>query len=808
MEEARDLRYKLDMAQRALSHLEEKAAGQTILEMPTALKIDLDEKRNEVDSLATRLALAEGRRPDSLPNNLPRRRDFVGRRAEIAKCMAALTPQDRGWGVLIDGMGGIGKTTLAVEAAHLAQEQAVFDAYAYASAKETWLTTEGIQQRDSALHSFGAFVRELALVLGFQDVAQANEVAERSRRLLERLRGRRALLIWDNLETLHTDEQLKIFEFLRQLPAPNKALVTSRRRVGEAAVTVRLGSLSESEATELIAEQARQMPRVGEELGRATAQERRALYQASAGNPILLQYALGLINSKGYSLSRATEFLREAGQSDDIVKFMYSHALPGLEANEKVVLSALAVQSSATVEVLQATTKLTPNEIETVLEHLISLSLVADPVEERFGLHALARQHIHRILGEEPKLDGEESESLTLDSEAGRRMMTYWVGFAQKHGGENYDSARLLQPEWSNLQDTAAHLRDATGLPKALTDRKAAVMLVELADALCREDGPLFLWGYWDESIQLGTWAYDAACALGDWANASRRAYEITLIYARREEAEPVQSWLERTNKAQQQVGNEADVPRSSDALSASVIAIRIPSARLLGWLASITGKLDDAAQRYTEALESARKIDDKLSQARVLLDLGRVLYRKNDFQQAETRYNQGHALAKEIGHKGLEAKFENALGDLALGRAPLDQLIDQLFGVVSGDHRWYTKALAGAFGIAVAMLKASSPEKQPTTDVAKAHRHYARALALANEVGLVNEVANAEWGLAETYEKEGKYREALPLAETAERTFRQLRDPKLERVLELSAKIRVKIRPSGHDASAAPAAV
>ena len=138
----------LIMAQSVLALLEEQAAGYTILTIPTHLKIQLEEKRKEVASLKARLSQLEGRRPATLPDNLPRRPEiFVGREEEVRRCLGALSPDERGWGVTIDGIGGIGKTALTLEVAHQAKERAGFDAYLFASAKTSRLTADGVQER-------------------------------------------------------------------------------------------------------------------------------------------------------------------------------------------------------------------------------------------------------------------------------------------------------------------------------------------------------------------------------------------------------------------------------------------------------------------------------------------------------------------------------------------------------------------------------------------------------------------------------------------------------------------------------------
>jgi hypothetical protein len=51
---------------------------------------------------------------------------FFGRAKEMDVVMRALSPADRTWGVLVDGIGGIGKSALAIEAAHRAQDAGAF----------------------------------------------------------------------------------------------------------------------------------------------------------------------------------------------------------------------------------------------------------------------------------------------------------------------------------------------------------------------------------------------------------------------------------------------------------------------------------------------------------------------------------------------------------------------------------------------------------------------------------------------------------------------------------------------------------
>jgi tetratricopeptide (TPR) repeat protein len=176
-EERASLKAQLGTARRILAVLEEQVAGYTALTVPAHLQVEMETQRDKVASLEARLAQLEGYR-DAVPDNLPRRPDiFVGRTEEIRRCLEALSPDERGWGVTIDGIGGIGKTALALEVAHRAKEQAMFDAYLFASAKTTWLTPDGVRAETLALTSLDAFVREFALRLGAAERAAQPDTA-------------------------------------------------------------------------------------------------------------------------------------------------------------------------------------------------------------------------------------------------------------------------------------------------------------------------------------------------------------------------------------------------------------------------------------------------------------------------------------------------------------------------------------------------------------------------------------------------------------------------------------------------------
>ena len=86
---------------------------------------DLDLHRKVQADLTVHLREAQSPAPILLPtpsprSNLPTIQRFFGRDTEFAKLLPDLHPDATGWGALIDGPGGMGKTTLAIRASELA----------------------------------------------------------------------------------------------------------------------------------------------------------------------------------------------------------------------------------------------------------------------------------------------------------------------------------------------------------------------------------------------------------------------------------------------------------------------------------------------------------------------------------------------------------------------------------------------------------------------------------------------------------------------------------------------------------------
>jgi hypothetical protein len=208
--------------------------------------VELDAKTPEEASLLIleRLAINEGKAKNHhlsvtwpqplkspIPNNLPRIQPFFGRGKEIEQIREVLDPESRTWGALIDGPGGMGKTTLAVRAAYdCTPEQ--FKRIIFLSVKDCEMDDDGERKLTGfILPGSLEILNELARELGQPDIPKSPE-DQRIRLLLEALRPAQALLILDNLESLPKSDRDQLFTFVKRLPQGCKAILTSRRLIG------------------------------------------------------------------------------------------------------------------------------------------------------------------------------------------------------------------------------------------------------------------------------------------------------------------------------------------------------------------------------------------------------------------------------------------------------------------------------------------------------------------------------------------------------------------------------------------------
>jgi tetratricopeptide (TPR) repeat protein len=370
------------------------------------LHVDLKELPQTLTASAFSVIEEPSVHEHTLPwHNLPQRpyTHFVGREPELQKLIQLLLPypRSRHFLVTLDGIGGVGKSALALEVAYhyrdnyenLPHEER-FEAIVWISAKRTMLTANGIQSRQQTFSTLGDLYREIATVLELPMIMQVD--VEQRRGLVEHaLGGKRTLLIVDNLETVDDEE---ILTFLRELPDPTKAIVTTRHRI-DIAYAIRLTGMSEADALALIkleaAHKSVHLPVDSiEDLNRRTG-----------GIPLAIVWSIALM-SLGYGVESV---LRRLGSGhSDIAHFCFEESIAHIHDRDAYrMLAALALfEASVKRKMLGEVAGLGNDEIgrDDALAELLQLSLV-NQEGNRFSLLPLTRSFVLDELEHRPELE-------------------------------------------------------------------------------------------------------------------------------------------------------------------------------------------------------------------------------------------------------------------------------------------------------------------------------------------------------------------------------------------------------------------
>ncbi len=561
----------------------------------------------------------------AIPNNLPRLGPFFGREKELAQIANALAPTARGWGALIDGPGGIGKTSLAIRAAELVSADR-FKRIIYLSAKKRELTADG----ERALSAFVVpgyleMLNALARELNRPELSKSTE-EDRTHVLLGALKDENALLVLDNLETLPSDDRDRLFAFLNNLPAGCSALVTSRRRADATAVAVRLDRLEWPAAQALIHD----LNTGNEALERATEDERKALYEETGGNPLLMRWLAGQMRlGRRPTVTAALEFLRAAPPGNDPLEYVFGDLLETFSGNETKVLAALAHFSDfVETRFIAELAGINAAAAEGALGDLAIRALVQPDVEYRsFTLVAMVADFLRR----------KRSEAV---AETGDRLENNAYAIIVQNGYEHYERFPVLDAAWPTI---------SPALPRFIAGPNDRLQTV--CNALRQF---LSFSGRLDERFALSERAEAKAVAAGDNNNAGRRAFDSSWVASIRGQAEAVLVGAERAA-----VHWEA----AKGGVSERALAIRL---RGIGHL--LKKEYPDALATFKQAFELLRGRSVQSNAIAVLLeDIAGAERKIGDFGAAERDYAEALCIARTNHYSEGVAAFTGGLAELRL---------------------------------------------------------------------------------------------------------------------------------------------
>jgi len=324
---------------------------------------------------------------------------YIGRGQEIENiisilCHNALSETDI---VTIKGVGGVGKSALAIEIAYRLYRDykkiprdGRFDAIIWTSARTNIYTTDKIISYAPPEKVLDLVYVNIATTLARPDVIKLNRI-EQHEAIRNLLTMQRTLLLIDNVDRFD-DEFLA---FLQNVPEPTKIIITARNPVS-LDYTVQLTGLNLRDAQELIRSES---TRRNTQLSISQASE---LHKKTLGLPLVIVLAIAQI-AEGYNVQNILNLLGK--QSDDIARHCFENTLEHIrDTNAWKVLLALSMFPSGTKEdVLGLITELSIAQLDMELIKLNKLSLVNQTTPGKFWMLPLIVDYVQSELANLPK---------------------------------------------------------------------------------------------------------------------------------------------------------------------------------------------------------------------------------------------------------------------------------------------------------------------------------------------------------------------------------------------------------------------
>jgi DNA-binding SARP family transcriptional activator len=589
-------------------------------------------------------------RPAQLPATVP---DFTGRSAFVTELGEVLASADASGRVMavsaLAGIGGVGKTTLAVHVAHQARG-AFPDGQLY-------VDLQGAGPRAAEPETvLGSFLR----ALGTADSAIPDSLDERAALYRSLLDGRRVLVLLDNARDAAQVRPL--------LPGTEgcAALVTSRIRMVDLAGAhlVDLDVMSPEEALELFTRI------IGVE--RAAGEREAALDVVAACGflPLAIRIAASRLAARrtwtvsvlAAKLADERRRLDELRAGDLAVKATFELGYGALEPAQARAFRLLGLADGPDISLAAAAAvlDLPVEETEDLLESLVDMSLLESAAPGRYRYHDLVRLYARACAERDEREPGERDAALS-------RLLDFYLATVA--------GVYAIERPGDRLMD---HLERAQYPGLSFSDRHAAQDWL-YAEAVC-------LLACVRQSARPGTLrrAVDVLWAAVDLAESGANSREYKAVAAL------LRDVARETRDARTQAraltalafvhhisGSRFDVA-VEEARRATELAEAAGDPLTACWSSNISGVValyqnrhDEGEAHFTRAIESFRALGDRPGEASALCNLSRIHLATGRTAGAVTLARRGTAMYDDMGHalKGANGRYALGLALTASGK-------------------------------------------------------------------------------------------------------------------------------------------
>lgn len=761
---------------------------------------------------------------------------FTGRASEIERLMQAVMSRVSAGRVIeiiaIDGMAGVGKTTLAVHvayqlAAQFPDGQIFLRLYGH---------TPGHKPVDPA-DALGT----LLLNAGVPPQQIPPGLDARAALWRDRTAGKRMLLLLDDASSSAQVTPL--------LPggADSLVLLTSRRRLLALPDTllVSLEILKPWEARDLLV---RLTGLPGEDSGVTD------VVKLCGYLPLAISLIAGQLKHHGVwtatdlanELASSKDRLESMRAEDDSVAAAFDLSYRDLTADQQLLFCRLGLHPGADFDGYAAAA-LADTDLRTVrmlLDGLFTAHLVDEPVRSRYRFHDLISEHARSLT---------TSDSSSERDAAVKRLMSYYVATARAADlylarrapstrGMALDrpiyapdfTARDQAVYWMNMERLNLH---AIADYAALTRQSEYTLAIAAAmHAFLRAQG------HWDQAASIhraslaearrsGNRSAEAGALqdlgdiqrlMGDFSEAAASQENALTLYREIGNRHGEADALNHLGFVLRRVG---DYPSAAERLESSLrlyheLGDRRGEADALNYLGDVqrlTGEYAAAAISQEKALILYREMDDQHGEANALCSQGEAWRLCGDYATATACLVRAAQLARDLGNRNAEANALNYLGDVQLstgdsGAATVSQeRALRLYRELGNRHGeanalnylGNVQCLTGAYSMAMASQERALSlyrelgnrhgEAQTlisigalslaTAELTDALGYYELGLMIASDIGARFEEAQAIEGIGQCHAQTGRPGEAADFLQQAFCIYQSIGSPSAERV-------------------------
>jgi DNA-binding SARP family transcriptional activator len=631
--------------------------------------------------------------PAQLPADIA---DFTGRAGQVEELCRLLSGDAQAQGspgavpvVLVVGSGGLGKTTLAVHAAHLLADR-FGDGQLYANLL-------GATEPADPGEVLARFLRDLGL-----DGAQVPvELEERAAQFRTRLAGKRVLIVLDDARDAAQVRPL--------LPgsASCAVLVTARRAMPELVGSrlFDLDVLPSGEARALFGRVA------GEERASAEPAATDEVLAACAGLPLAIRIAGARLAARGGwnvhtlagRLSNERRRLDELQAGNLAVRASFEVSFAGLASSvgpggvdPARAFRLLGVWTGPSIALPAAAALLGQPEpaVADALEVLVDAHLLDSPEPDRYRFHDLLRVYAaDRALAQET--DQDRQDAIT-------RLLTWYLHTTEA-------AARIISAQHARVPlgpvPPEVRVLDFVSLDKALTwcegERAGLVAATKLAAASGMHQlawelpaaamSFFYRRSHWTEWVTTHEIGLASTRSSGDREAQAWMLNNLGMAYGQQRMGRSVDCF-EQALTIYQEVGDMRgrsraatnvaaayyDLRRFQDALAAaerSLVIQRSAGTRygegialgILGGADQELGRSGEAVVHLQQALAIFRELNDRDSEADSLSDLGDVYLGLDRTEEAISHYRESLAIRRDIGDRYGQARTLRRLGSALL---------------------------------------------------------------------------------------------------------------------------------------------